>query len=332
MQWNRDHPAYLLGVEEELMLVDERGDLTAQAPQLLADHADRHLQEELLQSMIEVTTPPVVAQECAQAIQAMRLRARALAKSVGCDIASCGSHPTALAVDQQISAGDHYHRILDRFPQIREQLVFGLHVHVCIPDPDLAVVVHRALSDLAPQFIALSASSALWRGKASGMASTRAHTLRMMPRTGPAPAYADWGDYQRQITEAIEQGEIPKETWLWHDVRLQPRYGTVEVRAFDAQPCWRDSAALACLVHEVARIVVTAGEADYDPVSCEIRRHKALTDGHVQMTPLLEQAISQLPVEHRKRVEAMIDDPFHVRQATMPASLASMLLAPSTTS
>ena len=43
-------------------------------------------------------------------------------------------------------------------------------------------------------------------------------------------------------------GAIPEPTFVWWDVRLQPRFGTLEVRVMDAQTRIRDTAALAALV------------------------------------------------------------------------------------
>jgi glutamate---cysteine ligase / carboxylate-amine ligase len=51
----------------------------------------------------------------------------------------------------------------------------------------------------------------------------------------------------------VRSGAIPDPGFLWWDVRLQPRLGTVEVRIMDAQSRVADVAALAALVQCLVR-------------------------------------------------------------------------------
>jgi carboxylate-amine ligase len=50
-------------------------------------------------------------------------------------------------------------------------------------------------------------------------------------------------------------------TFLWWDVRPQPRFGTVEVRIMDAQTTTQESATLAALVQSVAALELAEGYA-----------------------------------------------------------------------
>ena len=52
---------------------------------------------------------------------------------------------------------------------------------------------------------------------------------------------------------------MPEPTFLWWDVRPQPRFGTVEVRIMDAQTKLGDTAAIAALVQCIVRAEVEAG-------------------------------------------------------------------------
>jgi glutamate---cysteine ligase / carboxylate-amine ligase len=47
--------------------------------------------------------------------------------------------------------------------------------------------------------------------------------------------------------------DVPDYTWFWWKLRPQPRLGTVEIRALDAQTSLADTAALVALVHCLAR-------------------------------------------------------------------------------
>jgi carboxylate-amine ligase len=304
--WNDQGRPWLLGVEEELLIIDRAGH-PVPAAQLLVDAADsEHVHGELMASMLEVTTPPVSADDVAGAIRSMRARARALARAAGHDIASVATHPIADPASQSINPSERYQRIVQALPQIRELLVCGLHVHVCVPEAEAALRVHQALSCAAPDLIALAANSPFWSGKESGFMSTRAHRLaKLLPRTGPAPQLDSFGAWQAWVDEQVNRGEITDETYLWHDVRLAPRYGTVEVRAFDAQCDWRDSAALARLVEQIARL--TAGEdlIAYDPAEATERRRRLIAGENIEPCELLVRASAKLAAADRARIEAM---------------------------
>ena len=58
---------------------------------------------------------------------------------------------------------------------------------------------------------------------------------------------------------------MPESTFLWWDVRLHPRYGTVEVREMDAQASLDDVAALAALVRALALAAADAAPPDDVP-------------------------------------------------------------------
>ena len=59
--------------------------------------------------------------------------------------------------------------------------------------------------------------------------------FRAFPRVGIPPYYADWEDYERRIAFMVDTGVMEDYTWLWYDVRPHPNFGTVEIRAMDAQ-------------------------------------------------------------------------------------------------
>ena len=109
-----------------------------------------------------------------------------------------------------------------------------MHVHVGIDDPDKAIHVANGMCVHLPVLLGLSANSPFWRADATGMASTRTPIFRAFPRVGIPPAYDDWADYERRIEFMIQAGVIEDYTYLWHDVRPHPNFGTVEVRVMDS--------------------------------------------------------------------------------------------------
>jgi glutamate---cysteine ligase / carboxylate-amine ligase len=251
---------YTLGLEEEYMLLDpETFALVQRADTVLeADHDGEFAARttcELFQSEIEGQTP-ICATVDEAAIELRRLRGHleALVEEQGLVLASAGTHPFGRYEDQALTDRTRYRGIVEQvqYPARRE-LVFGLHIHVGVPDPETAIRVVRALRLQIPELIALSASSPFWRGLPSGLRSTRHSVFDTFPRSGPPPAFEDWGEFVTYV-EALERaGVLEDYTRIWWDVRPHPRFGTVEVRAMDAVERVEDAVALAAYVQALVK-------------------------------------------------------------------------------
>jgi len=113
-------------------------------------------------------------------------------------------------------------------------------------------VTEALLPDL-PVLIALGAASPFWRGRETGLASTRLAVLAGVPRTGLPPALASFADYAATLGVLRRAGAVPDASQVWWDVRSQARLGTLEVRVLDGQPRVHDSAAFAGLVQSLVR-------------------------------------------------------------------------------
>ena len=109
--------------------------------------------------------------------------------------------------------------------------------------------------------LALSANSPFWRSDATGLASTRMPVFRAFPRVGIPPAYDGWADYERRIGFMVESKVIRDYTYLWYDVRPHPMFGTVEIRAMDAQTHVEHTLALAALIQAMVRELAEHFEA-----------------------------------------------------------------------
>jgi len=167
------------------------------------------------------------------------------ARERGLRVASAGTHPFSLFERQRITARDRYRNLVDQLQYIaRRELIFGLHMHVAVDDPEKAVqVVNGILLHLAP-LLALSANSPFWRGEATGLASTRTAVFAAFPRSGPPPRFRDYADFAEVVGQLEKTGCIADYTHIWWDVRLHPRLGTIEFRMCDAVTRVEDAVAL----------------------------------------------------------------------------------------
>jgi carboxylate-amine ligase len=161
-------------------------------------------------------------------------------------LGSAGTHPFSLFERQRITARDRYRALVDQLQYVaRRELIFGMHVHVAVDDPDKAIlVVGGLLPQLAP-LLALSASSPFWRGEPTGLASSRQMVFAAFPRSGPPPRFRDYADYAEVVGQLERTGCIADYTHIWWDIRPHPRLGTIEIRVCDAVTHVDDAVAIA---------------------------------------------------------------------------------------
>jgi carboxylate-amine ligase len=164
-----------------------------------------------------------------------------------------GMHPTAVGSDTVVSSHARYRAIGASMRVLaRREPTLATHVHVGIADPRAAVRLLNRLRVQLPLLLALSANSPFWQGRATGFASTRTTVFDAFPRTGVARAFRDYADWVARVDALLRSGAIADPSLLWWDARLQPRYGTVEVRIMDAQTTVADVGAVAALVQSLA--------------------------------------------------------------------------------
>jgi carboxylate-amine ligase len=216
-----------------------------------------HVNPELMQSVIEVATP-VCRNPGDVEVQLRQLRAyvTGIAQQEGLRVGSAGTHPFSLFERQRITARDRYRNLVDQLQYVaRRELIFGLHVHVAVDDPDKAIqVVNGLLPHLAP-LLALSASSPFWRGEPTGLSSSRQMIFAAFPRSGPPPRFRNYADYAEVVGQLERTGCIADYTHIWWDIRPHPRLGTVEVRICDSVTHVEDAVAIAAYCQALVKFL-----------------------------------------------------------------------------
>jgi carboxylate-amine ligase len=256
-------PSYTIGIEEELMIVDSSSFELVNAIETLLEDARAavpadnvgDIKPELMESVLEIATRPAAnTAEAGIQLRALRRQVHDVAHLRGYTVGSAGTHPFALWEDQRIASRLRYRELVNALRFVaRQELIFGLHVHVGVDDPDKAIHVANGMRVHLPVLLALSANSPFWRGDGTGMASTRLPIFRAFPRVGVPPSYRDWADYEREIEFMVSSGVMEDYTYLWYDVRPHPRLGTVEIRACDAQTRVEHTLGLAALIQAMVK-------------------------------------------------------------------------------
>jgi glutamate---cysteine ligase / carboxylate-amine ligase len=263
-------PPYTLGVEEELMIVDaETMDLVSAIEEMMVDvppETEGQVKPELLQSVLEISTDVCrKVSEAAGQLDELRRRVRQTAEKKGLTIGAAGTHPFAKWEDQRIVEHERYHEILDALGfVVRQELLFGLHVHVGIDDPDKAIHVANGMRVHIPILLALSANSPFWRGMATNLMSARTPIFRLLPRVGVPHHFDSWADYQSRIEFMVEAGAVQDYTFLWWDVRPHPNLGTIEIRCCDAQTRLDHTIALTALIQAMCKELAEHYEAGFE--------------------------------------------------------------------
>src|ERR671932_2298988 len=265
MQANFSGPSYTLGIEEELMILDERSLALSNSIEAVLDsyEGEEDVKPELMESVLEIAVGPHRdTREAGEALRALRRAVAEAAGRRGLRIGSAGTHPTALWEEQRISARERYRDLVDSLRFVaRQELIFGLHVHVGMDDREKAIHVANGMRVHVPILLALSANSPFWRSDATGLASSRMPIFRAFPRVGIPPYYEGWADYERRIGFMVDARVMEDYTWLWYDVRPHPNLGTVEMRAMDAQTRVEHTLALAALIQAMVKELAAHWEA-----------------------------------------------------------------------
>jgi len=248
---------FTIGIEEELMILDAETLELVNAIESMLEPAPPvgEIKPELMESVLEVSTDPCRnTVEAGDQLRALRAQVRETAARKNMTIGSAGTHPFAMWEDQRISARPRYRDLVSALRFVaRQELIFGMHVHVGVDDPEKAIHVANGMRVHIPILLGLSANSPFWRAEATGLASTRTPIFRAFPRNGIPPTYKNWDDYERRIEFMINARVIEDYTYLWHDVRPHPSFGTVEIRVMDSQTHVEHTLGIAAMVQGLVR-------------------------------------------------------------------------------
>ncbi len=247
---------FTLGVEEEFQIVHpETRELHSYISQFLEEGSGQSLlrervRPEMHQSVVETGTG--ICRDIRQArseICELRGGLSDLAKKNGLRIIAAGTHPFSDWKKQQITDGDRYRVIVEDLQDLaRENLIFGMHVHVGIKDKEVAMALTNQVRYFLPHILALSTSSPFWVGRATGLKSTRSEIFKRFPRTGIPGVFDSYSIFQSYVDLLVKTGCMDNAKKIWWDVRPHPFFDTVEIRICDMATQVEDTIALVALI------------------------------------------------------------------------------------
>ena len=244
---------FTIGIEEEFQTVHpQTGELLSSIHPLLERglplFGDK-IKPEMLQPTIELVSD--VYPDITSARTAMHQQRAALAKFMheqGIALISAGTHPSALWQEQKITEGERYIRQIKEEQDVgRSLLIYGLHVHVGVPDKELAIALMNEARRWLPHLLALSSNSPFWAGRFTGLKSYRSVIWSQSPRSGLPRHMASRRDFDHYVQTLIDEGCIQDIRGIWWDIRPHTFFDTVEFRICDMPATLADTLAIAAL-------------------------------------------------------------------------------------
>ncbi|MFQ5613222.1 MAG: carboxylate-amine ligase [Anaerolineae bacterium] len=247
-----------LGVEEEYQIIDpESGELTSYIQEFMDEGRiifRDQVKPEFMQSQIEVGSH--VCRNIKEARQEV-IRLRRLVAEVADKhqrrIVAAGTHPFSKWEEQDITDRPRYHGLIStmKFPA-RRLLIFGMHVHIGIPNRALRIDILNQIRYFMPHILALSTSSPFWRGQNTELKSYRSIIFNDLPRTGIPEVFMSHDAYDRYVQTLVKTNCIDEPTKIWWDVRPHPKFPTLEVRMCDCITKIDEVIAIVALIQAVA--------------------------------------------------------------------------------
>jgi carboxylate-amine ligase len=248
---------FTLGIEEEFQIVDPRTrELRSHVVEILAEGVmllGEQIKPEMIQSMVEVGTGICRnIQEARADITNLRSVISSLARKNGLVIIAASTHPISRWQDQKIFDDERYELLVQELQTVaRSLLIFGLHVHVGVPDRDRQIHIMNAARYFLPHVLALTTSSPFWMAHNTGLKSYRSEIFKQFPRTDIPDHFDSYSSFERYIDLLVKTKCIDNGKKIWWDVRPHPFFPTLEFRVCDIPTRVDDTIAIAALFQAI---------------------------------------------------------------------------------
>lgn len=244
---------FTLGIEEEFQMVEhESGQLSPRIHSILPKAIPvlgEHVKAEVQQSTVELVSdvlPNVAAAR--RHMCELRSRLAQILAEEGLALISAGTHPSALWQEQKTTEDERYADLEEEFQDAsRSILVYGLHIHVGVTNPELAITLMNQARSWLPHLLALSTNSPFWAGRLTGIKSYRSVVWRRIFRSGIPEIFSSRHDFERYVEQLVQAGHIDNGRRIWWDIRPHADYPTLEFRICDMPATLDDTIALAAL-------------------------------------------------------------------------------------
>jgi len=250
---NFSYKHFTLGVEEEYMVMDPQSRELRSHEQKIVSEGQKIIKDkvkaEMHQAVVEVGTDICEGiDEAWKDVTTLRQTISSVASDLGFWMGASGTHPFSHWESQLITDHVRYREIVNEMQEAaRSNLIFGLHVHVGMPDKDMAIHIANSARYFLPHVFALSTNSPFWEGRLTGFKSFRTKVFDKFPRTGIPDYFDSYSAYENYVNLLIKTNCIDNAKKIWWDLRVHPFFGTVEFRICDVPLTAEETIAIAAL-------------------------------------------------------------------------------------
>lgn len=230
---------FTLGVEEEYQIIDAQSrDLVSHVAKIIEGGKatlNENLKHEMHESTVEMETGICNdIHEVREQLYSLRSELIKVAHQNNLRVSGGGTHPFADWATNTITKADRYDKIVSDMGDVaRSNLIFGLHVHVGIPDREEGIRIQNVMRYFLPHIYALSTNSPFWVGRDTGFKAYRQRVFVKFPRTGIPSYFASVAEFDRYVNLLVKTGTIDNAKKIWWDLRVHPFYPTIEFRICD---------------------------------------------------------------------------------------------------
>ncbi len=248
---------FTIGVEEEFQIIDaESRDLVSHVSKIIEGGKatlNENLKHEMHESVIEMETG--ICQNVKEAkaeLTSLRKRLVKTAHDNGLRVSGGGTHPFSDWKVNKITPEARYDKIVSDLGDVaRENLIFGLHVHVGIPDREEGIRIQNVMRYFLPHIYALSTNSPFWIGRNTGFKSYRQEVFAKFPRTGLPSYFSSLAEFDAYVNLMVKTGTIDNAKKIWWDLRVHPIYPTIEFRICDMPLTIDETVCLAAIMQSL---------------------------------------------------------------------------------
>ncbi len=248
---------FTIGVEEEYQIIDaESRDLVSHVSKIIEGGKailSENLKHEMHESVIEMETG--ICQNIKEAREELTSLRRKLVKTAheqGLRVSGGGTHPFSDWKANRITPAERYDKIVSDLGDVaRENLIFGLHVHIGIPNREEGIRIQNVMRYFLPHVYALSTNSPFWVGRNTGFKSYRQEVFAKFPRTGLPSYFSSVAEFDAYIDLMIKTETIDNAKKIWWDLRVHPFYPTIEFRICDMPLTIDETVCLAAIMQSL---------------------------------------------------------------------------------
>lgn len=248
---------FTLGIEEEFQTIDpETRELRSHMSKIVEGGQiilQERIKQEMHQAVVEMGTNICKdIHEAREEVTYLRKELIELADKQDLKIAAAGTHPFSDWINQLITPDSRYDQLIDEMRDVaRGNLIFGLHVHVGIPDRNTGIKIMNEVRYFLPHVYALSTNSPFWCGRDTGFSSYRSKVFDKFPRTGIPDYFNSATEYDNYVNLLIKTGCIDNGKKIWWDIRVHPFYPTIEYRICDVPMRVDETICLAAIMQAI---------------------------------------------------------------------------------